>query len=89
MRYTKAPPTAVKYSSAFRLMIPLAKSWKYVPAANPSSARSSAGLNVPTAGLATMSAAQNSAPRMNPMVAFRVNRDASMPTAINAAPMNQ
>ena len=69
--------------------MPRAKSWKYVPIANASSERSSSGLNVPTAGLATISAAEKSAPRMNPMVAFRVSRDASMPTAISAAPMNQ
>ena len=70
-------------------MTPRAKSAKYVPMANASSERSSSGSNVPTAGPATISAAQNSAPRMNPMVAFRVSSDASMPTAVNAAPMNQ
>ena len=53
------------------------------------SVRSSPGEIPPAAGPMTMSAAQNTAPRMNPMVALRVSSDASMPTAISAAPMNQ
>ena len=79
----------MKYAVAVRLTIPLAKSWKCVPTVTASSQRSSVGLNVPAAPLAAMKTAQNSAPSTNPIVALRVRSDASIPTAISAAPMNQ
>ena len=81
--------TASKYRIAVRLTIPLAKSskWKKTPSA--SAGRSSAGSTAPTASPAVTSAAQNSAPAMNATVALPVRNDASIPTAISAAPANQ
>ena len=79
----------MKYVTAVRLMTPRAKSSKYVPMTIACSARSSPGATAPAAGPMTIRAPQNSAPRMNPIVALRVSRDASIPTAISAAPMNQ
>ena len=70
-------------------MTPRAKSWKCVPITMACSVRSRPGEIAPAAGPMTMSAAQNAAPRMNPIVALRVSRDASMPTAISAAPISQ
>ena len=69
--------------------MPFAKSSKCRKTPTASNARPRPGATAPAAGPATTSSAQNSPAAMNATVALRVSSDASIPTAISAAPTNQ
>ena len=70
-------------------MIPFAKSSKCRNMPSASTARPSPGATAAVAGPAATSTAQNKPAAMNATVALRVSSDASMPTAISAAPTSQ
>ena len=64
-------------------MTPLAKSSKYPKTTNGNSDRPRPSLRTPATRSRESNTAHNTAPRINAIVPFAVNSDASMPTAIN------
>ena len=69
--------------------MPLAKSSKCRNTPSASTARPRPGATAAAAGPAATSTAHDSPATTNATVALRVSSDASMPTAISAAPTNQ
>ena len=69
--------------------MPLAKSSKCRNTPSASTARPRPGATAAAAGPAATSTAQKTPAAMNATVALRVSSDASMPTAMSAAPTSQ